>query len=192
MNLETVQNQLKEQKYFINRIAINEDHITETLCKKINDSKFEVVDKVMTPSGEMSAEKVLLSQINNQIVLPELPVCSLNDVLPVIDGVVFDDYKRREKQIEKHIKWCQCVETEENELSSGRYVVKWKKLKHTIYAIVYDDSLTEINGALLDDKHKESAVQIKYPKLLLKALRDNLDNEFEEGYIQEAKKYQAI
>lgn len=192
MNLETVQNQLKEQKYFINRIAINEDHITETLCKKINDSKFEVVGKVMTPSGEMSAEKVLLTQINNQIVLPELPVCSLNDVLPVIEGVVFDDYKRREKQIEKHIKWCQCVETEENELSSGRYVVKWKKLRYTIYAIVYDDSLTEINGALLDDKHKENAVKIKYPKLLLRALRDDLNNEFESEYLQEVKKYQEI
>ena len=192
MNLETVQNQLKEQKYFINRIVINEDNITETLCKKINDSKFEIVDKVRTPSGEMSAETVLLNQINNQIVLPELPVCSLNEVLPVINGAVFDDYERRDKTIEKHIKWCQCVETEENELSKGRYVVKWKKLKYTIYAIVYDDSLTEINGALLDDKHKESAVRIKYPKLLLKALRDDLNNEYESEYLKEVKKYQAI
>lgn len=192
MNLETVQNQLKEQKYFINRIAINEDHITETLCKKINDSKFEVVGKVMTPSGEMSAEKVLLTQINNQIVLPELPVCSLNDVLPVIDGVVFDDYKRREKQIEQHIKWATCVEREDNQFQPDKHVVKWKKPKKVIYAIVDGDKLTEIDGDLLDDQLKEKAVPIKYPKLLRTAIKDQLNNEYEPAYLREVKKYKDI
>ena len=145
-----------------------------------------------TPKGLVTAYDLLLEQCNNQILDPTISIVSLSEILPTINGSVFEHYKMREKTIEKHINWCECVETDDNELTKGRYVVKWKRPKGFAYAIVYDDSLTEINEMLLEDHHKESAVRIKYPKLLLKALKDDLNNEFETLYSEEVKKYQSI
>ena len=42
------------------------------------------------------------------------------------------------------------------------------------------------------DQLKEKAVRIKYPKLLLKALKDDLNNEYEADYLREVKKYKDI
>ena len=190
MKLDTIKDQL--QGYFINQIQHNNMKVNETLCKKISNTEYLVLDNVNTPNGLVSAMDNLLYQINCQILNPTISIVSLNEILPTINGTVFEHYKMREKTIEKHISWCECVETEANKLSKDRYVVKWKRPKGFAYAIVYDDTLTEINDVLLEDQHKESAVRIKYPKLLLKALQDDLNNEFETLYSEEVKKYQSI
>ena len=74
----------------------------------------------------------------------------------------------------------------------SKYVVKTKRPKGYNYFIAYDDSLTEISPNILDDKMKENAVLIKYPKLLQRALKDNLNNEYEDKYLQEMEKYHNI
>lgn len=192
MQIETIQNHLKEQKYFINRIEHNGEKVTENLCKKLDDGDYEVLRNVNTPKGLISAYDLLMQQINNQIILPGTPICSLSEILPVINGSVFEIYNMRERKIQQHIDLCQSVETEENELSPGRFVVKVKRPKGFNYFIVYDDSITEINEVLLEDKYKEAAVRISYPKVLQTALKDDLNNEYEEKYIQEVKKWKAI
>ena len=131
-------------------------------------------------------------QCNNQHVDPSASINSLSEILPVIYGNVFEAYRMREKTIEKHITWANCVEREENEFQPDKYVVKKKRPKGFIYWIVDGAKLTEIDGDLLDDKLKENAVLIKYPKLLIKALADDLDNEFVEDYKKEVSKYKAI
>ena len=60
------------------------------------------------------------------------------------------------------------------------------------YFIVDGDKLTEIPGDLLEDNQKENAVRIKYPKLLRKALSDDLNNEFESAYLEEVAKYKSL
>ena len=178
--------------YFINRIEHNGEIVSDKLCRKISNTEFEVLDNVRTPNGLLTASEHFLNQLNNQIVNPELCICSLSEVLPVINGNVFELYRLRERKIEQHIKWCQCVEREDNQFQPDKHVVKWKKPKRVIYAIVDGDKLTEIDGDLLDDQLKEKAVQIKYPKLLRTALKDELLNEYEPAYLREVKKYKDI
>ena len=124
--------------------------------------------------------------------MPGLPICSLSEILIVVDGTVFELYKMRERKIQQHIDLCRTVETDNNELSKGRYVVKVKRPNGFNYFIVYDDSLTEINEVFLEEKDRLNAVRIKYPKVLKTALKDDLNNEYEEKYLQEVKKYKAI
>lgn len=190
MKIDTIKDHL--QGYFINRIEQNGMKVSESLCRKIDNSHYEVLPNVKTPNGFIPAYDLLLQQCNNQILDPTISIISLSEILPTINGLAFENYYNREEIIEKHINCCNNVETDDNELSKGRYVVKWKRPKGFAYAIVYDNTLTEINELLLEDQHKESAVRIKYPKLLLKALKDDLNNEFEEQYLEEVKKYQSI
>ena len=190
MDIKEIKHEL--QGYFINRISHNGEKVSENLCKKIDGNDYEVLRAVETPNGLMSAMDLLLQQCNNQLLNPSLSIRSLSEILEVINGEVFENYKRREKTIEKHIDWCTCVESEENEYSDGKYIVKWKKPKGMIYAIVDGDKLTEIPGDLLDDNQKENAVRIKYPMLLKKAISDSLENEFSSAYLEEVEKYQSI
>lgn len=190
MKKNTIQDHVKG--YFINRIEHNGEKVSDNLCRKISNTEFEVLDNVKTPSGLLTANEHFLNQLNNQIVDPSVCICSLNEVLPVIHGQVFELYKIRERKIEQHIKWCECVERDDNQFQPNKHVVKWKKPRGFIYAIVDGDKLTEIDGDLLDDQLKEKAVQIKYPKLLLKALQDDLNNEYEVEYLREVKKYKDI
>lgn len=190
MKIDTIKSKLTG--YFINRISHNGEKVSENLCKKIDGNDYEVLRAVETPNGLMSAYDLLLNQVNNQILDPSISICKLSEILPVINGNIFESYKQREKIIEKHISWCQCVETEENEYSDGKYVVKVKKPKGFIYFIVDGDKLTEIPGDLLEDNQKENAVRIKYPKLLRKALSDDLNNEFESAYLEEVAKYKSL
>ena len=192
MQIEEIQHHLKEHKYFINRIEHNGEKVSETLCQKLPNGDYEVLRNVNTPKGLISAYDLLMQQINNQLILPGTPICSLSDLLPVINGTVFEFYNMRERKIQQNIDLCQSVETEENELSKGRYVCKKKKPKGFLYFIVFEDSITEINEELLDDKDKERAVLIKYPKMVRTALQDDLNNQFEDLYLQEVKKYNCI
>lgn len=190
MKLNTIQNHLKG--YFINRIEHNGEKVSDNLCRKISNTEFEVLDNVKTPSGLITANEHFLNQLNNQIVDPSVCICSLNEVLPVIHGQVFEFYKLRERKIEQHIKWCECVERDDNQFQPNKHVVKWKKPRGFIYAVVDGDKLTEIDGDLLDDQLKEKAVLIKYPKLLARAIQDDLNNEFAEVYAEEVRKYKNI
>ena len=190
MKTNTIQNHLKG--YFINRIEHNGEKVSDKLCKKINNKEFEVLDNIKTPRGLLTANEHFLNQLNNQIVDPSVCICSLSEVLPVICGNVFELYRLRERKIEQHIKWANCVEREDNQFQPNKHVVKWKKPKRVIYAIVDGDKLTEIDGDLLSDQLKEKAVPIKYPKLLRTALKDELLNEYEPAYLQEVKKYKNI
>lgn len=190
MKLDTIKKYLNG--YFINRITHNGEKVSESLCKKIDNKSFETLGNVKTPNGTISSYNNLLNQINNQILDPSVSICSLDEVLPVIDGTIFENYEMREKKIQKYINWCQCVETEENELSKGRYLVKWKKPKKIIYAIVMDDTLTPVPANLIDDTFKEKAVSIRFPKLLERALKDDLNNQYAEAYAEEVEKYQSI
>lgn len=189
MDIDTIKQNLSG--YFINRVDLNGE-IRERLCKKIDGNEYEVLRAVETPNGLMSSSDLLLQQINNQILDPSVSVCSLTEVLPVINGTIFELYNMREKKIEKHISWCNCVESEENELSDGKYVIKFKKGKKINYAVVDGSKLIDIDGDLLDTNIKLNAVQIRYPKLLKVAISDDLNNQYEEAYLQEAKKYNAI
>ena len=190
MKTNTIQNHLKG--YFINRIEHNGEIVSDKLCRKISNTEFEVLDNVRTPNGLLTASDHFLNQLNNQIVDPTFCICSLSEVLPVINGQVFELHRLRERKIEQHIKWCNCVEREDNQFQPDKHVVKWKKPKRVIYAIVDGDKLTEIDGDLLSDQLKEKAVPIKYPKLLRTAIKDDLNNEYEPAYLQEVKKYKDI
>ena len=190
MNIEEIKHEL--QGYFINTIFHNGEKVSENLCKKIDGNDYEVLRPVNTPNGLLSAYDLLLTQVNNQLLDPSVSICYLSEILPTVNGSVFEIYKMREKTIEKHIELCQSVETEENEYSDGKFIVKKKQPKGFIYFIVDGDKLTEIPGDLLDDTQKENAVRISYPKVLLKALKDDLNNEFESAYLEEVEKYQSI
>lgn len=192
MKLEEIKHELQEQRYFINRISHNGEKVSESLCKKIDGNDYEVLRAVNTPNGLMSAYDLLLTQVNANILDPSVSICSLSEILEVIQGNVFEAYKQREKTIEKHIDWCNCVESEENEYSDGKFIVKKKQPKGFIYFLVDGDKLTEIPGEILDDTQKEKAVRIKYPKLLKKAISDTLENEFSSAYLEEVEKFQSI
>ena len=190
MNIDTIKKEL--DGYFINRVSQPGIKASETLCKKINNKDYIVLDNVETPNGLISAYDNCLNQVNNQLIQPELSICRLSKILPVIEGSVFDKYNQREKIIEKHISWCDCIERDEYEYQDGKYIVKVKKPKGFSYFIVDGENLTEINELLLDEKQKENCKRIKYPKLLKKALADDLCNEFEEQYEEQVEKYQNI
>lgn len=190
MNIEEIKAELTG--YFINRVSHNGMTVSETLCKKINNADYEVCDNVETVNGIITAYDNCLIQVNNQLLSPVQSICRLSQILPVIDGSIFEHYKMREKTIEKHLDWCNCVESEENEYSDGKYVVKVKKPKGFKFFLVDGDKLTQIPGEILEENQKENAVRIKYPKLLEKALADDLINEFEEQYLEEIKKYHNI
>ena len=190
MEIDTIKHQLNG--YFINRMEYDGDQVFETLCKKIDGDKYETLDNVMTPSGEISASDLLLRQINNQILNPSVCICSLKEILPVINGRLWEVYENREKEIEKHINCCSAVETDDNEFIKGKYIVKWKRPRGFAFGIVDGNKLTEIDGDIFDDQQRKSAVRIKYPKLLIKALKDDLLNHFEDEYLREIKKYNDI
>ncbi len=190
MKLNNIKKELKG--YFLNRFIYTGDNVTEDLCKKIDDTHYEVLGNVDTPNGVIRAYTNCLNQINNQLLDPGLYVCSLSEVLPVINGNIFQDYYRRAKQIEKHNSWLECVKTDKNKHNNGNHLVKWKDKKFLKYAFVYDKELVEINEILLSDNDKANAVIIKYPKLLRKALKDDLNNEYESAYLKEVKKYKNI
>lgn len=190
MNIDTIKKEL--DGYFINKVTHNGMKVSENLCKKVNNAEYIVLDNVETPNGLISAYQHCLNQVNANLLNPELSICRLSQILPVIDGTVFEHYRMREKTIEKHISWCDCIERDEYEYQDGKYIVKVKKPKGFSYFIVDGENLTEINELLLDEKQKENCKRIKYPKLLKKALADDLCNEFEEQYKEQVKKYQNI
>ena len=189
MKIESIKSELKG--YFINRMDFSTDG-KDKLCKKISNTDYMVLDNVETPNGLISAYDNLLAQVNNQILDPSVSICSLSKILPVIQGNIFDSYKARERKIEQHIEWCNCVESEDNKYMEDTYLVKAKKPKGFKYWVVDGAELKEINELLLDDTQKENAKRIKYHKLLLKALQDDLINEYEEQYLEEVKKYHNI
>ena len=190
MNLETIQDHLSG--YFINRFEHDGGKVSDVLCKKINNYDYEVLDNVRTPNGLMSAMDLLLAQVNNQILDPTVSICSLDEILPVIKSNVFETHKMRERKIQQHIDLCQQYETEENELSDGRYLVYWKKRGTKIYGIILEESLTEYPANLLDDEQLAKAIRVEYPKLLRTALRDDLINQYDKAYDKEVEKYLLI
>lgn len=190
MKLETIQKYLKG--YFINRTEHTGGRIVEILCKKSNNNDYEVLKAVNTPKGSISAYDNCLNQVNNQILEPSTYIMSLNEILPVINGNAFDDYKIRARQIEKRRALLESVKTEENKHITGSYLVKWKKPKEMVYAFIEKDKLIEFPQLLLSEEDKASAIQIKYPKLVRTALEDNLINQFETVYLEEVTKYECI
>ena len=190
MNIDTIKKEL--DGYFINKVSHNGMKVSENLCKKIDNAEYIVLDNVETPNGLISAYQHCLNQVNANLLNPELSICRLSQILPVIDGTIFEHYRMREKTIEKHISWCDCVERDEYEYQQGKYLCKTKKPKGFKYWLVDGDKITEIPGEILEETQKENAKRIKYPKLLLKALQDDLINEFEEQYKEQVKKYQNI
>ena len=190
MNIDTIKAELNG--YFINRFEHNGEKVSEALCRKINNYDYEVLDNVRTPNGLMSAMDLLLAQVNNQILDPTVSICSLDEILPTVKSNVFETHKMRERKIQQHIDLCQSVETEENELSDGRYLVYYVKRGTKIYAIVHDDSLTEYPANLLDDEQLAKAIRVEYPKLLRTALRDDLINQYDKAYDKEVEKYLLI
>ena len=190
MNLETIKSELKG--YFINRFEHNGEKVSDTLCRKISNTDYEVLDNVRTPKGLLTAYDHCLNQINNQLLDPKLSVYSLDEVLPVIKSNVFEAHRMRERKIQQHIDLCQTVETEENQLSENRFLVYYKKRGTKIYAIVLDESLTEVPENLIKEENKDKAVFVEYPKLLRTALKDELNNEYESAYQKEVEKYLLI
>ena len=192
MKIEEIKNQLKG--YFLNRTknTFNGEEYSEVLCKKISNSECEYLSDIFTPNGTITAYNHLLNQVNQNILDPKLAVCKLDEILPVIDGDIFEDFKRREKIIEKHIDMCNSVETDENQLSENRFLVYYVKRGTKIYAIVLDDSLTEYPANLLDDEQLAKAIRVEYPKLLRAALRDDLINQYDKAYDKEVEKYHSI
>ena len=178
--------------YFINRFEHNGEKVSDVLCKKINNNEFLKLDNVRTPQGLISAYNNCLNQVNSNLLCPEVSVCSLDEILPVIKANVFENHRMRERKIQQHIELCQEVETEANELSPGRYLVYWKKRGTKIYAVVLEESLTEIPGNLVDEESKANAIFVQYPKLLRTALKDELKNEYAEAYDKEVEKYHSI
>lgn len=190
MNLENIKHQL--DGYFINVMEHNGLKVTETLCKKLSDTEHLPLDNVKTTHGLVSAYDNCLRQINAQIMNPSIYVCDLKEVLPVIRGDIFELWKMRERKIQQHIDLCQTVETEENELSKGRHLVKWKQKGKTVYGIVHEQSLTPVPEELLTEETKETAIKIKYPKMIRTALADDLNNQYEEAYAKEVRKFRKI
>ena len=190
MEIDTIKHQLNG--YFINRMDYGGDQVSETLCKKIDGDKYETLDNVMTPSGQISASDLLLRQINNQILNPSVCICSLKEILPVINGRIWELHENREKEIEKHIDCCSAVETDENEFLKGKYIVKWKRPRGFAFGIVDGDKLTEVDGDIFDDQQRKTAVRIQFPKLLRRALKDDMSNQYEDECLQEIKKYNDI
>ena len=183
MDLETIKHQLNG--YFLNRIEHNGLKVTETLCKKLGAADYMPLDNVKTTHG-------LVRQINAKIMNPNIYICDLKEVLPVINGDIFELWKMRERKIEQHIEICQKVETEENKLSKGRHLVKWKKKGKTVYGIVHEQSLTPVPEELLTEETRETAIKIQYPKILRTALADDLNNQYEAAYQKEVKKFRNI
>jgi len=192
VKIETIQKHLKG--YFINQMTIGQDHITERLCLKLPNGDYEVCGLVQTREGNITAYENCLRQVNYNILEPQKAIVSLSEILPVIQGDVFEKWKMRQKRIDTFKRWLQCVKTESNKYDTDKYVVTWKKRKETKYGIVYKDSLTEIEGGavLLDNQLKINAVKIEYPKLLRRALQDSLINEHESAYLEEIKRYNKI
>jgi len=191
MELNEIKHYLNENRYFINRYEMNGE-VSDKLSKKINNNDFEVLDNIRTPNGLLTAYQHCLNQVNNSLLMPEVAVCSLDEILPVIKATVFENHRIRERKIQQHIDLCQQYETEENELSPGRYLVYWKKRGTKIYGIILEESLTEVPGNLIDEESKENAIRVEYPKMLRTALRDELKNEYAEAYAKEVEKYHSI
>ena len=190
MKIETIQKHL--QGYFINTITHNDLKVSETLCKKIDNKNYEIVPNVKTNYGTISAYSHLLNQCNNQLLDPTISIVSLSEILPTINGNLFEDYRIRQKKINKYKKWIECVRTENNKYVNNTHLIKWKKARYVIYGVVGKDTIEEINDILLSEKEKDSAIAVKYPKLLKSAVKDNLINQFESSYLQEVKKYEKI
>ena len=190
MKIDTIRTALNG--YFINRVSHNGLKVTDTLCKKIDNENYETLENVRTPNGTITAYEHLLNQVNNHLLDPTLAVCKLDEILPLINGNVFESYSMRERHIEKHLELLDMVQDVYNEYETDKFVVTWKKPKKTLYGIVDDDKLIEIDGALLSDKLKENAVFLKNIQPLKNALADDLINEFEKAYNEEVAKYQNI
>ena len=168
--------------YFINRFEFNGEKVSDVLCKKINNADYVVLDNVRTPQGLLTAYQHCLNQVNSNLLCPEVSVRYLDEILPVINANVFENYEMRERKIQQHIDLCQQYETEENELSPGRYLVYWKKRGTKIYGIILEESLTEIPGNLVDEESKANAIYVEFPKMLRTALKDELNNKYAEAY----------
>ena len=191
VKLNTIKNHLNG--YFINQTTDTySQQVKETLCKKIDGNDYEVLDNVNTPNGLVSPMVLLLQQCNNQILDPTFSICSLSEILPVINGSIFESYAKRQKEIIKHRKWQKCCRTESNRYAEDTYLIKWKRPKGISYGIVGEGNIVEINELILTDNQKKNAVKISYPNILVKAIRDVLINEFEEEYLKEVEKYNSL
>ena len=190
MKIDTIKKHLKG--YFINRINHNGMKVTEKLCKKIDGNDYEVLDNVNTPNGLVSAYTNCLNQVNANILDPSVSICNLSEILPVIQGDIFEKYKVRQKEINQHRTWQECYKTEKNHYVEDTYLVKWQRPRGIVYGIVGNNAIEEISDVILTDKQKENAVNIKFPNMLLSAIKDNLINEFEEEYLKEVAKYESL
>ena len=190
MKIETIQKHLKG--YFINQVTIGKDHTTQRLCLKLPNNDYEVCGLVQTREGNITAYENCLRQVNYHLLEPQRAIVSLSEILPVIQGDVFEQYKMRQKRINTFKRWLQCVKTESNKYDTDRYIVTWKKRKDYKYGLIQGKELIEIDGAILSNEHKANAVKIDYPKLLKKALQDPLTNQFQSAYDEEVKKYNNI
>lgn len=196
MNNKQIEQVLKQKKYFINKETVpGKDEIIDILCQKKTDDSYIILPKVETVNGLISAYDYLLNQINNQRVA-EKPLLSLNQLLPTIKGDIFNQWKQREFIIEKLLNRLYSIQKPENEYDNDRYVIKQRygrPNEFRYYVVDIEESvLAEIDGFLLNENLRQSAPLVKYPKQILNALKDNLENEYTEAYLEQIEAFRKI
>lgn len=197
MTVEQIKTKLNQEKYFVNReIKPGTDKEILLLCQKTSDTDYIALPKIETTKGKISAYHHLLNQCNNQLLNPTVALTGLEYLLRVIDGDVFDAYEQREKSIEKCLKRLEDVQSDDNEYGDNQYIVKTARGRpndFTYFVVDLSEGvLAEIDGYLLSNELKEGAPLVKYPKLILRSLKDNLNNEYEAKYNAEIRKWELI
>lgn len=185
MTIKQIENFGKKNKYFVNRRydgVKGEYH--GTLSRKTGDDSYSVENY-----------SLFLEQVNNQLLGTE-PVEKLETLLPVINADIFQAYTDREKAIQKRKQRIEDIKTPLNLYGPNKYIVKKSHGRPNtfVYYIVDIENglLFEINEALLTEELRDNAIPIKYPKLLVKSLKDDLKNEYLEDYLKEVEKFKNI
>lgn len=199
MTKEQIKNELNKCKYFINtETQAGSGKEISVLCQKTDDYHYIALPAVQTPDGQFEAYDLLLKRVNNQFLDAKTALLTLDSLLPVIDGRIFQAYEQREKVINKMLERTDKAQNDDNsnEYGEGKYVVKTNQGRPNNFIYYILDlkqlKLMEIDGGLLSDELKESAPFFKYTKPLMTALKDDLNNEFEAEYFVELKKWEMI
>ena len=153
------------------------------------------MEPVTTYYGTVQAYKHCLIQVNNQLLSPETAITSLSEILPVINANVFDNFKRRSDQIQRYKDLLAEVRTPSNEISKGKFIIKWKTPRGFKYGIIFNEDVSEVPERILTSQDITTAIPVKYPKLVRKAIKDEakgFKNKYKPAYLEEVKKYHKI